>query len=274
MSRGVDLHTHTTVSDGALEPEELVARAAAEGIGVLAITDHDAIDGVARARAAAPAGLEVLSGAELTCHLDDREAHVLAYGVDVEDAGFRDAMAGFGRARAERARRIVERLNAHGIELDFAEVEAVSGTGTIARPHVGLALVRRGHVDDLDEAFRRWLGHGAPAFVPKPTVAPADAFALVREAGGVPSLAHPGTFRRDELIPALVEAGLEALEVRHTEHGPARTRHYARMADELGLLPTGGSDFHGTPGHRSRLGHPEVPTEWASRLVDRIQARG
>lgn len=269
----VDLHSHTTVSDGILSPQELVAMAARRGLSALAITDHDAIDAVAPARAAAPPGLEVIAGVELSCRVDGREAHILAYGIDLEDATFRAALEAFAEQREARAREIVERLQAMGVPIEFADVQEASGHGTIARPHVARALVRRGVVESMDEAFGRFLGRGRPACVEKPRLEPEEACALVRDAGGVPGLAHPGTFGRDDLIPVLVEAGLEALEVRHTEHSRAATRHYEAMARGLGLLPTGGSDFHGTPGHRSRLGTPDVPDEWATALVARTGAR-
>jgi hypothetical protein len=266
----VDLHSHTTVSDGALSPTELVLLAAGSGIAMLAITDHDAVDALEEARAAAPPGLEILAGAELTVHVADREAHILAYGIDVHSPALRAALHELARRRVERAREIVRRLQALGLEIEFDDVAAASGAGTIARPHVARALVDRGHVASLDEAFRRWLGRHGPAFVPKQALAPREAFDLIKDAGGVSSLAHPGTFRHDDLIPLLVEAGLEALEVRHTEHSAARARHYAALARDLDLLPTGGSDFHGTPGHRSRLGIPSVPDAWAEALVARI----
>lgn len=266
----VDLHCHTTVSDGALSPAELTRLASSRGLSMLAITDHDAIDALDEARSSAPPGLEILSGAELTVHVADREAHILAYGIDAELPALRTALADLARKREARAREIVNRLIELGVEIEFADVQAASGAGTIARPHVAQALVERGHAASLDEAFRRWLGRHAPAFVPKEALSPRDAFDLIKQAGGVGSLAHPGTFRRDDLIPMLVESGLEALEVRHTEHSTARMRHYEALAHDLDLLPTGGSDFHGTPGHRSRLGTPAVPDEWAAALVARI----
>ncbi|MDX1623768.1 MAG: PHP domain-containing protein [Gemmatimonadota bacterium] len=265
----VDLHAHTTISDGALSPEELVRRAAERGLSAIAVTDHDAIDGVAPARAAAPPGLEVMAGTELSCRIDGREAHILGYRIDPGDGPLRDALARFARDRDHRAREMVERLNELGVEVDFADVERASGEGTIARPHVARALIDRGHVDTYDEAFDRFLGRDRPAFVDKPRLDPSEACALIRGAGGIASLAHPGSFRRDDLIPALVEAGLEALEVRHTSHSAAQARHYERMARTMDLLPTGGSDFHGTPGHRARLGTPEVPESWARALVAR-----
>ncbi|MBW3660367.1 MAG: PHP domain-containing protein [Gemmatimonadetes bacterium] len=270
----VDLHSHTVVSDGALTPRELVELAAERGLTALAVTDHDAIDGVAPARAAAPPGLEVIVGVELSCRIDEREAHILAYGVDPEDAALRAALATFAAQREARAREMVERLRGLGIEIEFEDVQRASGAGTIARPHVAQALVGRRVVETVDQAFRRFLGRHAPAYVEKPRLDPREACELVVAADGVPGLAHPGTFRRDDLIPALVEAGLEALEVRHTEHSQAATRHYEAMARRLDLLPTGGSDFHGTPGHRSRLGTPEVPDAWAAALVARSRARG
>ncbi|HET9333236.1 MAG TPA: PHP domain-containing protein [Gemmatimonadota bacterium] len=266
----IDLHSHTTVSDGALSPAELVILARDRGLSVLAITDHDATDAIETARRAAPSGLEILAGAELTVHVANREAHILAYGIDHQAPALRAALAELALRREERAREIVNRLVGLGIEVAFTDVLAASGGGTIARPHVARALVDRGHASSLDEAFRRWLGRHGPAFVPKQALPPRVAFDLVKAAGGVSALAHPGTFRRDDLIPVLVEAGLEGLEVRHTEHSAARTRHYEALARDLALLPTGGSDFHGTPGHRSRLGVPVVPDAWAEALVARI----
>ncbi|HUP19850.1 MAG TPA: PHP domain-containing protein [Gemmatimonadota bacterium] len=266
----VDLHSHTTVSDGLLSPEELVARAVEAGLATLAITDHDAVDALAPARAAAPPGLEILAGVELSCRVGEREAHILGYGVDPDDPDLRASLARYARAREERARGMVERLVELGAPIEFAAVERLSGGGTIARPHVAAARVAAGHVATVDEAFKRWIGRHGPAFVDKPRVSPAEACELVRAAGGVAGLAHPGTFRRDDLIPILVEAGMEALEVRHTEHSAAVARHYEAMAVRMGLLPTGGSDFHGSPGHRSRLGIPAVPDAWVEALVARM----
>jgi hypothetical protein len=266
----VDLHSHTTISDGALSPSELVRLASSRGISMLSITDHDSIDALEEADRAAPPGLEILPGAELTVHVADREAHILAYGLDIHDPTLRGALADLAARRVERAREIVRRLVDLGLEIEFADVQTASGQGTIARPHIARVLVDRGHASSLDDAFRRWLGRHGPAFVPKEALAPRDAFDLIKDSGGVGSLAHPGTFRRDDLIPLLVEAGLEALEVRHTEHSAARARHYESLAKDLDLLPTGGSDFHGTIGHRSRLGVPSVPDAWAEALVARI----
>lgn len=240
---------------------------------ILAITDHDAIDAVEEARDAAPAGMTIVAGAELTCHVRGREAHILAYVPERGRVAFRERLERFRRGREDRAREMVERLNARGIGLDFADVERTSGSGTIARPHVARALLERGVVSSIDEAFRRFIGRGRFAFVAKPTLEPEHAFGIVHADGGVAGLAHPGTFRRDDLIPVLVEAGMDALEVRHTEHATAAMGHYEKMAKRLGLMPTGGSDFHGTKGHRSRLGRPKVPREWALDLVARLEGR-
>ncbi len=269
-----DLHTHTTASDGALPPADLVARAAGRGIRFLAVTDHDTVAAVEEAVAAAPEGMTVIAGVELTCHAGNREAHILAYGVDLEDRNFRRELEELAEQRLERARQMIARLNRLGIEVELADVERIAAGATITRPHVAMALLERGHVDTLDEAFSRFIGRSGPAFVAKPLRDPGRTFHAVRRVGGVPVLAHPGTFRRDDLIAGLVEAGLVGLEVRHTEHSTAVCRHYEAMARDLGLLPTGGSDFHGTPGHRSRIGVPRVPAEWAEKLVDRIEGRG
>ena len=269
-----DLHTHTNASDGALPPAGLVARAAGRGIRFLSVTDHDTVAAVAEAMAAAPEGLTVIPGVELTCHAGNREAHILGYGVDLEDRAFRRELEELAGQRRHRARRMVELLNRLGIEVELADVERIAAGATITRPHVAMALLERGHVASLEEAFARFIGQSGPAFVAKPLRAPARTFDAVRRAGGVPVLAHPGTFRRDELIAGFAEEGLVGLEVRHSEHSAAAARHYEAMARDLGLLPTGGSDFHGTPGHRSRIGVPRVPAEWAERLVDRIGGRG
>lgn len=269
-----DLHTHTVASDGSLAPADLVARAAGRGIRFLSVTDHDTVAAVADALAAAPEGMTVIPGVELTCHAGGREAHILAYGVDLEDGVLRRELEELADLRRERARRMVELLNRLGIEVELADVERIAAGATLTRPHVAMALVERGHVTTLDEAFSRFIGRSGPAFVAKPVRDPGSTFRSVRRAGGVAVLAHPGTFRGDDLIPGLVEAGLVGLEVRHTEHSAAASRHYEAMARDLGLLPTGGSDFHGTPGHRSRIGVPRVPGEWAERLVDRIGGRG
>lgn len=272
-SMSVDLHTHTTVSDGEYSPADLVAAAVDVGLSVIAVTDHDAVAAIPLARAAAPSGLEVLVGTELTCQVGGREAHILAYGFDLEEPNLSNALARFAADREERAAGIVERLRDLGLSIEMSDVEAESETGTIARPHVAMALVRRGHAASVDEAFQRYLGRRRPAFVAKPALDPAIAFDLVRAAGGVSVLAHPGTFRRDDLIPILVEAGLDGIEARHTEHSAANTRHYEQMAASLGLLVTGGSDFHGTPGHHGRLGRPAVPYAWYEALIARVQQR-
>lgn len=269
-----DLHTHTNASDGALPPADLVAMAAGRGIRFLAVTDHDTVAAVERAVAAAPEGMTVIPGVELTCHAGTREAHILAYGVDLEDCVFRRELEVLAEQRHDRARRMVARLNRLGVEVELADVERIAAGATITRPHVAMALLERGHVGRLDEAFTRFIGQSGPAFVAKPLRDPGSTFHAVRRAGGIPVLAHPGTFRRDDLIAGFAEAGLAGLEVRHTEHSSAASRHYEAMAKDLGLLPTGGSDFHGTPGHRGRIGLPRVPVEWAERLVDRIGGRG
>ncbi len=269
----VDLHTHTSASDGALPAADLVALAFGRGIRFLAVTDHDTVAGVEKAMAMTPDEMTIIPGVELSCHTGNREAHILAYGVDLKDPVFRSELEVLAEMRHDRAREMVARLNRLGIDVELADVERIAGGATITRPHVALALIGRGHVSTLDEAFSRFIGSSRPAFVAKPVRDPGQTFRAVRRAGGVPVLAHPGTFRRDDLIPGLVEEGLLGLEVRHTEHSAAETRHYEALAGDLGLLRTGGSDFHGTPGHRSRIGIPRVPSEWAEKLVDRLEER-
>lgn len=244
------------------------------GLEAIAITDHDATAGIGPARDAAPPGLDVLTGSELTCYVGSREAHILAYGFDPSDQRFAAALEACAAGREERAAKMADKLRGLGVDVSLDDIRRAAGEGTIARPHVAMAIVARGHAQDIDDAFRRFIGRGGAAFVEKPRMEPVELFDTVRSAGGVSVLAHPGTFRRDDLIPVLVDAGLDGIEVRHTDHPAAVMRHYERMAESMGLLMTGGSDFHGLPGHRGQLGSPEVPTEWFDLLVARVRGRG
>lgn len=257
----IDLHTHSTASDGTLTPAQLMAAGAAAGLDVMAITDHDTTGGWAAAAAARPAGLTLVRGAELSCRWYGTDPsvplHLLAYLFDPEHP---ELSAELARVRADRARRgeqIVALLRADGVGITWAEVMEYAAGGSVGRPHIAQALIRAGLVSSTDEAFAsRWLG--ARYFVPKADLDVFAAVRLVRAAGGVPVFAHPRATRRgrvvpDQLIEELAAAGLFALEADHEDHSAQEREHVRGLAARLGLAVTGSSDFHGT--HKTvRLG--------------------
>jgi predicted metal-dependent phosphoesterase TrpH len=249
----IDLHTHTTASDGRCTPTELVRRAAAAGVTVLAVTDHDTIAGCADAEAAcARAGLEFVAGIEVTAVVEEADVHVLGYFVDRESAALRDFLLQQRRQRIDRIRLMIDRLAAHGVVLDAEAIvqPAIADPSVAAgRPWIARALVAAGHVANADEAFDRWLERGRPAFVPRMGAAPADVCRRIHDAGGVASLAHPVLVAHDEWIPDFVAVGLDALEAYHADHDEAATLHYLALADRLGLAVSGGSDYHADADH-------------------------
>jgi len=253
----IDLHLHTTASDGTCSPSELVVRARAAGLSVIAITDHDTTAGsLAACAAAREAGLTLVPGIEISAVADGRDVHMLGYFVDPESAALAAFLETQRTERLRRVREIAERLAVLGFPIDVEAILAAAGRGrTVGRPQIADALVRAGHAASRDDAFSRFLEFGAPAFVPRRGAQPAHAIAVVHAAGGVVSMAHPALTRRDDLIPALAAAGLDALEARHSDHDADAEAKYRAMAASLGVLTTAGSDYHGDSGRRAaRLG--------------------
>lgn len=261
----IDLHTHTTASDGALRPADLVHRAAAAGIRTLAITDHDTLDGLDEAHAAASAcGVALIDGIEVTAVHDGRDVHVLGYFLDRSAPDLLEFLRAQRTDRIRRVREMVDRLAALGVPVDPEPLLRLGSDAgrSVGRPHVAAALVAAGHVRTRDEAFEKFLEKSRPAFVPRCGAAPRDAIATLRQAGAVVSLAHPALTRIDDIIPSLVSSGLGALEARHSDHDAADERHYRELAKSLGLGVSGGSDFHGDDGHRKcALGAVTLPDE-------------
>jgi hypothetical protein len=268
----IDLHLHTTASDGTLSPSELVLRARAAGLSIFSITDHDTTAGFEAASAAArEAGLELIPGIEISAVADGRDVHVLGYFIDTSSARLRDFL---GRQRHERLRRIREigeRLASLGVSVDLEPIAAEAALGrSVGRPQIAAALLAAGHVATRDEAFTRFLESGGPAFVARCGSRPEEVIGIIHEAGGIASVAHPGLTRRDDLLPALVAAGLDALEARHSDHDAVMEARYRALARELGLAVSGGSDFHGDCGHRiSILGQVTLPPEDLAALRGR-----
>lgn len=258
----IDLHSHTTVSDGALAPAALVELARREGVGVLGITDHDTVGGLDEALAAgARLGIEVVPGVEISSAYGRQEIHLLGYFVDRRSPALVERLAAWQDERIGRLHRMVERLRRYHIELDAEEIAARAGT-SVGRPHVAMALVAGGHVKTVEEAFDRFLADGKPAYVPRLRVPVAEAIALVRAAGGVPVLAHPAVYGNDGMIADLARDGLAGIEVLHPDHTETAVARYRRLAARFDLACTGGSDYHALPGGRAqRLGHPSLPEE-------------
>jgi predicted metal-dependent phosphoesterase TrpH len=251
----VDLHTHSTYSDGLLSPAILVEEAASRGVRILALTDHDTVAGIGEARTAGERlGIEIIPGVELSAALPSGgEVHLLGYFVDVGDPVLLAQLAGYARARAERMERMVERLSRIGAPVALERVREIAGHGTVGRPHLGRALVESGYAEDLSDAFARYIGGGKPAFVPRPPVDPRDAIAMVRAAGGVPVLAHPFSTRGVEsVLDSLVPAGLAGMEVDYSEYDPGDREILRQIAARRGLIATGGSDYHGPDGRTAR----------------------
>lgn len=256
----VDLHSHTTASDGALEPEALVAAAVARGVNVLAVTDHDTVDGITRCRAAAATGpLRLLAGVEISCFVEATEIHVLGLGIDPDAPGFRDWLSQLIAIRVERIHRMTSVLEDHGIKIDISDLVRPGRVGSIGRPHIARLLINGGHVRNIDEAFKRWLSPGRPAHVERLRVPAKDAIEKIHDAGGVAVQAHPGQMGRDEDIPTLLEWGLDGLEVFHPDHTHAMKNRYAHLCDKHGIIATGGSDYHGIDAHGAPLGSRSTP---------------
>jgi len=265
MTGGVDLHAHTTASDGTLSPRELVSAAARRGVRVLAVTDHDSTDGLRDAfdEAAKHPPLTIVPGLEINCDAPGAagaEVHVLGYYVDHEAGWFQDFLREQRVERVARVHRIVARLAELGMPIDAAEVFAIVKEGSAGRPHVAQVMVQRGYVRSVREAFDRYLHANGPANVPRKRLTPVEAVRIIRRAHGVPVFAHPGLADRDALIPELVEAGLMGIEAIYAEHSAAQTAHYKDLCRAHGLVATGGSDYHGErSGRTNPLGHPPVP---------------
>ena len=271
----IDLHTHTTASDGALAPRALVERAHGLGIRTLSVTDHDTLAGVpAAAAAAAELGMEFLPGIEITAVHRGRDVHVLAYFLEPDPPGLAPFLADQRRDRARRAREMSARLASLGAPIDLEDLVAGAEAAgkAVARPAVARALLDAGHVTSLQQAFDRWLADGRPAYVPRAGAPPAEVVRLVRRSGGLPALAHPGLLRKDELIPELAEEGLGAVEAYHGDHDAGARSRYLRVAARHGLAVSGGSDFHGDDHPRARcFGRVGLPRDRFAPLFQRVR---
>jgi len=256
----IDLHTHSNRSDGTFAPAEVVRTAAEKRLEVVALVDHDTTEGLEEALAEGERlGIEVVPGVEFSAEHEATSVHVLCYWMDVSDAAFQEELERLRDDRFRRGERMIEKLRALGFDISFDRVREIAGGDLIARPHVAQAMVEAGIVPTEKDAFDRWIGDGRPAHVGKHALDPVDAVAVIQGAGGLCVLAHPGmwgdqTSVPDELIEAMAAAGMVGLEVDHTDHTPEQRERYRTLAERLGLVPTGGSDCHGTRYDPIRMG--------------------
>ncbi|MER5712809.1 PHP domain-containing protein [Streptomyces sp. NPDC042898] len=270
----IDLHTHSTASDGTDSPAELVRNAAAAGLDVVALTDHDTTRGHAEAIAALPEGLTLVTGAELSCRLDGVGLHMLAYLFDPEEPALLAERELVRDDRVPRARAMVGKLQELGVPVTWEQVARIAGDGSVGRPHVAEALVELGVVPDVSGAFTPdWLADGGRAYVGKHELDPIEAIRLVKAAGGVTVFAHPLAVKRGEVVPEsaiarLADAGLDGIEVDHMDHDEATRARLRGLAKELGLLATGSSDYHGSR-KTCRLGDCTTDPEIYGEIIRR-----
>jgi len=265
-----DLHVHTTASDGTLTPKQVVREAVRVGLAALGIADHDTVDGVAPGlEAGRSAGITVVPAVEINTDFGKDELHILGYYIDHESTALKERLEHLRTARIERAKRIVERLNELGVKVTMDSVREVAGGAPIGRPHIARAIVGAGYTPAMNAAFGKYLVRGAPAYIPRYKLTPFQALEIVHGAGGVAVLAHPGLGSHDELIPKLVDAGLQGIEVYHCDHSPAQAEHYLKIARRYNLIPTGGSDSHG-PNNIKTVAIGSVRVDIS--VVDRLRA--
>jgi hypothetical protein len=274
----IDLHTHTTASDGRCTPRELVARASAAGVTTLSVTDHDTVDACEAAGAAcADARITFVAGIEITAVCDESDVHVLGYFIDPGALGLQRFLAEQRQRRIDRVRRMVALLQTLGMPLDAGAIlqPVVDRPGkSIGRPAIARALVDNGYVKTTNEAFEIWLSRGRPGFVSREGASPEVVFEQIHAAGGIASLAHPGLLRRDEWIAGFAGSGLDTIEAYHTSHDEMQVRAYRTLASRLGLCVSGGSDYHGDESHGSpHPGAVSLPQDVFDQLRERAASR-
>ncbi len=271
----IDLHMHTTASDGVLSPSALVERAFNVGIRILSVTDHDTMAGIDEASESAMSrGMKFLPGIEITAVDNQRDIHILAYFLDNKQERLAPFLVRQRADRVRRAREMSKKLAELGVPINIDEkiVRCESTGAAVGRPDVANALLEAGHVASVQQAFNRLLGDGCPAYVPRKGMTPVDIVRAVTQVGGVTALAHPGLLKKDALILSLAKEGLDAIEVYHSDHSSSDESRYLRLSEEHGLAVSGGSDFHGDHHRRAQcFGKVGLPRDRFSVLLDRLK---
>ncbi|MCX6340496.1 MAG: PHP domain-containing protein [Candidatus Aureabacteria bacterium] len=266
----IDLHVHTKASDGLYSPADIVKMAVSAGVSVLGIADHDTVNGIDEARAAASKKeLELIPGVEINSYNGDAEYHILGYFLDHKNSELLRALEELRAARIRRMHRIVSKLGLIGITVNPQEILGFAESGTVGRPHIAQALVRNGYATSIRDAFDRYIGAGKPAYAPRSKLTPVEAIDIIKTAGGLAALAHPGLWHGDALIPQLAAWGIIGIEVYSPDHTAVQVARYRDIARGLGLVALGGSDFHGwgDPA-RNKIGMASTPPEEFARLRD------
>jgi hypothetical protein len=267
----VDLHIHTEYSDSQLSVEEVVKRAEEIGLAGLGITDHDTVDAIpSLIKLCEERSMVPVPGVELSAVLDDTDIHILGYFIRYNDGGFRKKLGRFQDARIERAREMVERLVDLGVDVDFSTIERLAGRGTIGRPHIAMAMLRKGAVGSFEEAFARYIGYHGPAYVPKFRLHPEEAVSIIKEVGGLTVLPHPGVLGDDSLVTRVIGLGIEGIEVWHPHHNEVDSARYLEFAEEYDLIATGGSDCHGALDGPSSIGGRTVGMSTVMEMKRRL----
>ena len=267
----IDLHVHSDYSDGRMSPRQIVDRGLTLGLKAIAITDHDCLSGYEEAAAYAEGkSIEIVAATEFSAEVGKSDIHILAYLFRPDNAGFRKALDGFRNLRYERGNKMVERLQALGVKVNFEDVMEVAGKAAVGRPHLAEAMVKNGQVSSYDQAFKRYLFQGGPVYMSKAKLAPAEAIELIHAADGLAVMAHPGLTKRDDIIDGLAADGLDGLEIFHPTHNSSSRKRYGQMALRHSLCLTGGSDAHHRPGRYGDIGDEKVPYEYLIEMKNRL----
>jgi predicted metal-dependent phosphoesterase TrpH len=270
----VDLHMHSTASDGSRSPADVVRAASAAGLSAIALTDHDSVSGLREAALVGEEmGVRIVNGVELSAVEGDSETHLLGLHLQDVDALHR-RLDDLRSMRVRRAEQIVTKLNATGVTIQMSDVLEYSGDGAIGRPHVARALIAHGWAADARDAFDRYLGTGKPGYVAKEPLRMSSAIAMIHDVGGLAVLAHPGAGGTRERVTSLAAMGLDGLEVKHPGHSPSDTTRLRTLCEQLGLVASGGSDWHGAEEGSRMIGCMQVPADWLTRQDAKLQARG
>jgi predicted metal-dependent phosphoesterase TrpH len=265
-----DLHIHSTASDGRLTPAEVVREAAKRGLSFIALTDHDTVDGIAPAKAAAKSfpQLKVIPAIEISTDIPEGEVHVLGYFIDYTDAELEASLDRFRNSRVKRAQGMVAKLENLGIHIDWQRVQQIAGGTTIGRPHIAQAMMEKGYIDSFKQAFTDYLGRDRPAYVEREKMTPAEAVALIIKAQGLAVLAHPLTVNEPEAITIeLKAAGLAGIEAYYDGYTAEEVNRLVELADKYNLIATGGSDYHGLDTNETAIGGTDLPLESVERLI-------
>jgi len=273
----VDLHIHSTASDGRLSPAEVVRKSAEAGLTVIALTDHDTVDGIAPALEAAKdlPGLKVIPGVEINTDLPSGEAHVLGYFVDHTNAELGKALERLRQSRQIRAQGMIDKLGGLGIHIEWQQVKEIAGDATIGRPHIAQTMLDKGYISSIKEAFTKYIGRKGPAYVEREKIAQTEAVALILQANGLPVLAHPLTFPEMEtMVSKLKAAGLIGIEAYYDNYTAEEVDRLVRLAERHSLIATGGSDYHGIyADNETMIGGADVPLKSAEQLIALAEQR-